>query len=98
MNDILIAQQNDTFIFNAKEYLQLGKVHFDISKLGPLKRHRKQLHFSENSVLCWKNCAVLPKCFHSAVLELCHDYSTSGHFGEARTMGSPLCELLLARY
>ena len=51
MNDILIAQQNDTFISNAKEYLQTGKAYFGVSKLGPLKRHRKQLHQSEHSVL-----------------------------------------------
>ena len=52
MNDILIAQQNDTFISYAKEYLQTGKAHFDISNLGPLKCHRKQLHLNEHSVLC----------------------------------------------
>ena len=85
MNDILIAQQNDTFTSNAEEYLQTGKAHFDVSKLGPLKRHRKQLHLNQHSVLCWKNRVVLPKCFHSAVLELCHDHPTSGHFEEART-------------
>ena len=88
MNDILIAQQNDTFISNAKEYLQTGKAHFDVSKLGSLKRHRKQLYLNEHSVFCWKNHVVLPKCFHSAVLELCHDHPTSEHFGEAHGIAS----------
>ena len=98
MNDILIAQQNDTFISNAKEYLQTGKAHFDVSKLGPLKRHLKQLHLNEHPVLCWKNRVVLaPLVLPSCCIRTLSRPSYLRTFWGSSHMILPLCKLLLAR-
>ena len=61
------------------------KTDFDLTKLGLLKRFRKQLNINRNGLLCWKNKIVLPKIFHVEILKSCHDHPTSGHFGEDRT-------------
>ena len=78
------AQKEEKIIRESLNYVS-NKKNFDVEKLGQLKRFRKQLHINSNGLLQWKNKIVLPKVFHSKVLEICHDHPTAGHFKEDRT-------------
>ena len=83
-SDLIHEQGLDNECSSAKLYIEGGKRHFDVSKLGSLKRHRKHLHIVDN-ILKWKDKWVIPKSLQNTVMELCHSHPMSGHFGSERT-------------
>ena len=84
INDLLIAQKSDPIMSKAFDYLK-QKRHFDVNKLGSLKRYRKLLTVDVDGVLRWKTKIVLPEKFITQVLANAHDHPTAGHFAEDRT-------------
>ena len=82
--ELIEHQSKDRSICAAKEYL-LSKHNFDINRLGPLKRYRKNLTLSAEGILKWKSFPVIPEQLRSTVLRICHDHASSGHFGIDRT-------------
>ena len=82
--ELIEYQSKDRSICEAKEYL-LSKQNFDINRLGPLKRYRKNLTLSAEGILKWKSLPVIPEQLRSTVLRLCHNHASSSHFGIDRT-------------
>ena len=67
------------------EYASSNKRDFDVSRLGLLKQYRSKLSMSQEGILQWHNCTVVPEDLRGSVLQLCHDHPSSGHFGIDRT-------------
>ena len=84
-------QTKDQHIQAAIEYMSSDKRNFGVCRLGPLKPYRNKLSVSEDGILQWHNCTVIPDDLRGTVLKLCHDHPSSGHFAVDRTW-SRLCE------
>ena len=83
-DEFLTEQGADKECCEALLYLAAGRKGFDVSRLGALKRHRKQLQVVDN-VLMWKNKFVVPQGLRNRILKLCHDHPMAGHYAAERT-------------
>ena len=84
-------QTKDQHIQAAIDKMSSDKRNFDVCHLGSLKSYRNKLSVSEDGILQWHNCTVIPDDLHGTLLKLCHDHPSSGHFAVDRTW-SRLCE------
>ena len=85
MASIRDLQSKDQYIKAAIEYASSDKKDFDVSRLGLLKPYRSNLSMSQDGILQWRNCTVVPEELRGSVLRLCHDHPSSGHFAIDRT-------------
>ena len=82
--ELSIGQKQDRVCKAACEYV-MNKKNFDVTRMGDLKRFRKQLNIRDG-ILCWKDKFVVPQALRGKILYLCHDHPSSGHYAVQRTL------------